>query len=105
MEHRYCIKQFSLTNTWYSVDDTCNQFYLVEWTYGLLNGGGFHRYQPRILTIPTAPYDLNGFATVLETLLNGPNKMVTGTYKVSRTTNDPNTGATSIALAQNFTIL
>ena len=29
--------------------------------------------------------------------------MITGTYKVSRTINDPNTGATSIALAQNFT--
>jgi len=41
----------------------------------------------------------------VENALNGPDKMVTGTYKVSRTTNDPNTGATSIALAQNFTII
>jgi hypothetical protein len=95
----------SLVNTWYSVDETNNQFYLVEWTYGILNGGYFNRYQPRILTIPTAPYDLNSFATVLQNLLNGPDKMITSTYSVSRTTNDPNTGATSIALAQNFTIL
>jgi len=99
------LEQFSVTNTWYSVDETCNQFYLVEWTYGFLNGGGFNRYQPRILTLPTAPYDLNSFAVALENAPNGRDKMLTGTYKVSRTTNDPNTGATSIALAQNFTIV
>jgi len=98
------LEQMSLVNTWYSVDETNNQFYLVEWTYGILNGGYFNRYQPRILTILTAPYDLNSFANQLQNLLNGPDKMITSTYSVSRTTNDPNTGATSIALAQNFTM-
>ena len=92
-------------NTWFSVDSTNNQFYVIEWKYGAQGQSIFNTFQPRIITMPVAPYDINSFATVLQTQLNGPDKFITGRYVVSRTSTDPATGITSVALAQNFSIL
>ena len=99
------LEQFSLMNTWFSIDDTNNQFYVIEWKYGTQGQTIFNTFQPRIITMPIAPYDINSFATQLETALNGPGKFIHGQYVVSRTSTDPKTGITSVALAQNFTIL
>ena len=52
-------------NTWFSVDETNNQFYLVEWTYGLDGGNTFNTFRPQIITMPVAPYDINSFLTQL----------------------------------------
>jgi hypothetical protein len=68
------LEQMSLMNTWFSVDETNNQFYLVEWTYGISGGNSFNTFRPRIITMPVAPYDINNFAT----LLNGPDKSLRG---------------------------
>ena len=88
-------------NTWFSVDETNNQFYLIEWRYRLQG----NNFQPRIITIPAAPYDINSFAAVLQAQLNGADKFISGHYVVSRTSTDPATGVTSVALAQNFSIV
>ena len=92
-------------NTWFSVDETNNQFYIIEWTYGATGQQVFNTFQPRIITIPAAPYDINSFLTTVQTQLNGPDKFIHGHHVVSRTSTDPATGITSVALAQNFTIL
>ena len=86
------LEQMSLMNTWSSVDDTNNQFFLCEWTYGISGKDIFITFQPRIITMPIAPYDINSFATQLQTLLNGPDKSFKSTYSVSRTSTDPTTG-------------
>jgi len=98
------LEQLSLMNTWFIVDETNNRLYLVEWTYGISGHYSYTWFRPRIISMPIAPYDINSFATQLQTLLNGLDKSLKSTYSVSRTSNDPTTGATSVALAQNFTI-
>ena len=72
------LEQLSLMNTWFSVDETNNQFYLVEWTYGISGGSSFNTFRPRIITMPVAPCDLNSFLTQLQSLLNGPDKSLRG---------------------------
>ena len=99
------LEQMSLMNTWFSVDETNNQFYVIEWRYGAAGTSAFNAFQPRIITIPGAPYDINNFLTTVQERLNGPDKFIHGRYMVSRTSTDPATGITSVALAQNFTIL
>ena len=99
------LEQMSLMNTWFSIDDTNNQFYVIEWEYGAQGQTISNKFQPRIITIPAAPYDINSFAAVLQAQLNGPDKFIKGQYVVSRTSTDPTTGVTSVALAQNFSIL
>ena len=99
------LEQMSLMNTWFSVDETNKQFYVIEWRYGATGQQVFNAFQPRIITIPAAPYDINTFLTAVQTQLNGPDKFIHGRYVVSRTSTDPATGVTSVALAQNFTVL
>ena len=56
------LEQMSLSNTWFSVDDTNNQWYLVEWTYGISGKDTVNTFRPRIITIPLEPCDINSFA-------------------------------------------
>ena len=49
-------------------------------------------------------FDANSLAAELETLLSGPDKLLTSTYKVTRTLNDPNIQPTSKSLASSYTI-
>ena len=79
----------SLSNTWFSVDETNNQLYMVEWMYGLQGHETYNVFKPRIITVPVAPYDINSFAAQLQTLLNGGDKTIKGDYTVSRTSTDP----------------
>ena len=65
-------------NTWFSVDETNNQFYVVEWRYGTDGQTIYNTFQPRIINVPIAPYDINSFATAMETALNGPDKYIGG---------------------------
>ena len=46
------LEQLSLMNTWFSVDETNNQLYLVEWTDGITGQDMFNRFRPRIITMP-----------------------------------------------------
>ena len=76
----------------------------MDVTYGLQGHETYNVFKPRIIKVPVAPYDINSFATVLQSLLNGGDKTIKGDYTVSRTSTDHNTGVTSVALAQNFTV-
>ena len=98
------LEQFSTINSWLSVDETNNQFYLVEWTYGVENSQVFNIVRPRVLMLPIVAYDANSLVSQLETLLNGVDKMVISTYQVTRSLNDPDIQATSKSLLSNFTI-
>ena len=53
-------------NTWFTVDETNNQVYMVEWNYGIEGQSTFNIFQPRIITMPIAPCDINSFATQLQ---------------------------------------
>ena len=98
------LEHLSTINTWLSVDETNNKFYLVEWTYGLKDGEMFTHFRTRILEIPIVAYDANTLATQLETSLNGSNKLVISTYKVTRTLSDPNVTVNSMSLLSCCTI-
>ena len=41
------LEQMSLSNTWFSVDETNNQWYLVEWTYGISGKDIFNTFRPK----------------------------------------------------------
>jgi len=49
-------RRVSLMNTWFSVDETNKQFYVVEWRYGTDGQTIYNTFQPRIITMPIAPY-------------------------------------------------
>ena len=72
-------------NTWFSIDNTNNQFYFMSGDMGRTGRLFSTPSSPRIITVPVAPYDINSFATVLQSQLNGPDKFIKGHYVVSRT--------------------
>jgi hypothetical protein len=95
------LEQFSAINSWLSVDETCNQFYIVEWSHGTKHGNIFNNFRPRALTLPIVAYNANALATQAHTLLNGTDKMVTSTYTIERTLSDPTVKAASKTLMAN----
>ena len=45
------LEQLSLMNTWFAIDETNNQFYVVEWKYGAQGHTSFNMFQPRRRTL------------------------------------------------------
>jgi len=87
------LESFQCVNSWYTIDDTNRNIYLIEY----YTDNNKTKYAGRITQIKPGPYDSDSLATAIQDALNS-NKTVTGSYAVTRSTSNV-TSASAIGSA------
>jgi len=90
------LESFQCVNSWYTIDATNQNIYLIE------NPSG-STYKGRITQIKINPYDSDSFANAFQDALNA-NKTVAGNYTVTRSTSNSSASAIGSASFRFYTV-